>query len=94
MTLRHALEVLLETATTPEEVEVEYIAIYVERALRAEYRAGYADGKAIYEWISDANDPGGCPRCRTELTTTVHLTREQGENCGVTAGVAAMVEKS
>ncbi len=35
MTLRHALEVLLEAATTPEEVEVEYVAVHIERALRA-----------------------------------------------------------
>ena len=73
---------------------LERLAPIIERALRAAYRAGFTDGKAVYEWISDANAPGGCPRCRTENMTTVHINSEQRERCGVTAGVAAMTEES
>ncbi len=52
MSVREALERLIATATTPEEIEVEYIAFKVEAAFEsvaeemaelAEYRADQAD---------------------------------------------------
>ena len=39
-TVREALEHLIDRASTPEEIEVEYIAVKVEAALRAAYEAG------------------------------------------------------
>ncbi len=44
MNVQDALKVLIDRATTPEGIEVEYIAAYVERAARKAIQDGYSSG--------------------------------------------------